>query len=64
MSGKRLEERFRLDLLLAMIPTRGGTATPCGLRVAQFQERLRAQSIEVDNRTIQRNLKEIGRAHV
>jgi predicted DNA-binding transcriptional regulator YafY len=57
MSGKRLEERFRLDLLLAMIPTRGGTATPSGLRVAQFQERLRAQSIEVDDRTIQRNLK-------
>lgn len=57
MSGKRLEEKFRLDLLLAMIPTLSGTATASGLRVAQFQERLRAQAIAVDDRTIQRNLK-------
>lgn len=57
MSGKRLEEKFRLDLLLAMIPTRAGAAMPSGLRVSQFQERLRAQAIVVDDRTIQRNLK-------
>lgn len=57
MSAKRLEEKFRLDLLLAMLPTLTTTTTTTGLRVTQCQERLRAQGIEVDDRTIQRNLK-------
>lgn len=57
MSAKRLEEKFRLDLLLAMLPTLTSTTTTTGLRVTQCQERLRAQGIEVDDRTIQRNLK-------
>lgn len=57
MSGKRLEEKFRLELLLAMIPTARGNTTATGLCVAQFQQRLRAQDVAVDDRTIQRNLK-------
>lgn len=59
MSGKRLGEKFRLDLLMAMIPTASGSTTVTGLSVAQFQQRLRTQDVEVDDRTIQRNLKEL-----